>query len=131
MTDETPIVALDANALMMPVEVNIRTFEEIERLLGAVELVVPRAVLDELDRLTAGEGTEAAAAQVGRTLARDRCTEIDHAEDSADEAIVELAVSDRIDYAVTNDTPLRRRLLEAGIPVISLRGRTKLAIIQP
>ena len=35
------------------------------------------------------------------------------------------------DYAVTSDMPLRERLLEANVPVISLRGRTKLEITEP
>jgi rRNA-processing protein FCF1 len=36
-----------------------------------------------------------------------------------------------VTHAVTNDNPLKRRLLDAGIPVISLRGRNKLGITQP
>lgn len=132
MTDGVPIVALDTNALMMPVELNVRTFDEIERLLGAAELVVPRAVLDELDRLaSSGEGNEAKAANVGRELAETHCQPIEEKPGDADGVIAQLADEHAIDYVVTNDAPLRNRVLDAGIPVISLRGRTNLAIIQP
>ena len=42
-------VVMDTNALMMPVECDVRVFEELERLLGAVEPVVPEAVVAELE----------------------------------------------------------------------------------
>ena len=52
-------VVLDTNALMAPVEVGVRTFEELDRLLGEYEALVPEAVLAELDRLAAGAGETA------------------------------------------------------------------------
>lgn len=132
MIDGPPVVALDTNALMMPVELNVRTFEELERLVGAAELVVPQAVLDELERLR-DEGTpdEAAAARVGYELATERCRAIGGDSRGADRVLADLAGGEAVDYVVTNDAPLRRRILDAGVPVISLRGRTKLTIIQP
>ena len=122
-------VVLDTNALMMPVEVGVRTFEELDRLLGDYEAVVPRAVVDELAKLADGNGQEATAASVGADLADRECEVVEHDADYADDAVVEIA-SGR-GYAVTNDGPLRRRLLEANVPVISLRGRNKLEITEP
>lgn len=123
-------VVLDTNALMMPVEVGVRTFDELERILGEFEPLVPNAVLAELDRLaTIGHGTEATAAQVGYDLAIDRCQIVDHTQSFADDAVLELGQD--ADYVVTNDRPLRERLLEAKIPVISLRGRNKLELTEP
>lgn len=118
---------LDTNALMMPVECNVRVFEELDRLLDAPTPVVPAAVPAELEALADGAGAEATAASVGRDLA-ERCSV--HGTDAAyaDDAVLELA--GRLDaYAVTNDGPLRERLREADVPVICLRGRNKLAII--
>ena len=131
MSDGRPVVGVDANALMMPVELNIRVFEEIERLLGSTALVVPRVVLEELEHLATGCGEAATAARVGLALAADRCTTVDSGNEQADDALVTLAREGDVAYVVTNDAPLRARLLDAGIPVISLRGRTKLAIIHP
>ncbi len=122
-------VVLDTNALMAPVEVGVRLFEELDRLLGEYEAVVPEAVLQELDRLAAGNGTEATAASVGADLARRECETVAHESTYADDAIVE--IGRRVEYAVTSDMPLRRRLLEANVPVICLRDRTKLEITEP
>ncbi len=120
-------VVLDTNALMMPVECDLRVFEELDRLLDAPEQVVPAAVRIELASLAEGGGEEATAASVGADLA-ERCTVYETDAGYADDAVLELA--DRLDaHAVTNDGALRERLREAGVPVICLRGRNKLAII--
>ena len=122
-------VAMDTSALMMPVEADVRVFEELERLLGDFECVVPRAVRDELSKLADGASKEAVAASVGADLAAERCRTVDHEESYADDALVELAPE--FDYVVTNDGPLKERLLDAGTPVIHIRGRNKLAISKP
>ncbi len=124
-------VVMDTNALMMPVECDVRVFEEIERLVSATDLLVPEAVLDELAKLADGRGKEATAASVGLDLARDRCESVAHDEDYADDALVEVAEREDVTHAVTNDGPLKRRLLDAGVPVLSLRAENKLTVTQP
>ncbi|WP_181685685.1 PIN domain-containing protein [Halorhabdus salina] len=120
---------LDTNALMMPVECNVRVFDELDRLLGAGERLVPQAVVVELEDLSTGASEEATAASVGRDLV-DRCSIRDHEADYADDAVLELATAEDA-YAVTNDGPLKKRLLAEAVPVIGLRDRNKLAITQP
>jgi rRNA-processing protein FCF1 len=122
-------VAMDTSALMMPVERDVRVFEELERLVGDFECVAPQAVRDELAKLSDGAGEEAVAASVGADLAADRCRTVEHEASYADDALVELAPE--FDYVVTNDGPLKERVLDAGTPVIHIRGRNKLAISQP
>jgi hypothetical protein len=123
-------VAMDTSALMMPVEADVRVFDELERLLGDFECVVPEAVRDELAKLSdGGNGAESVAASVGGDLAAERCRTVEHEASYADDALVELA--DEFDYVVTNDGPLKERLLDAGAPVIHIRGRNKLAISEP
>jgi rRNA-processing protein FCF1 len=124
-------VVLDTNALMMPVECNVRLFEELDRLLDGPSCVVPAAVVDELDKLADGGSEEATAASVGLDLADDHCQTRETTASYADDAVFELAQDDDVTHVVTNDTPLRTRLLDAGVSVISLRGRNKLAITQP
>ena len=125
-------VGLDTNALMMPVELDVRVFDELDRLLGEHDPVAPRAVLEELRRLRdAGMGEEAMAANVGLDLANERCRVVEHGASHADDAVVDLAEAGSIDHVVTNDRPLRDRVLDAGVPVIGLRGRNKLAVTQP
>ena len=123
-------VAMDTSALMMPVEADVRVFDELERLLGDFECVVPEAVRDELAKIAdGGNGEEAVAASVGADLAAERCRTVDHEASYADDALVELA--GEFDYVVTNDGPLKGRVLDAGTPVIHIRGRNKLAVSQP
>jgi rRNA-processing protein FCF1 len=116
---------------MMPVELDVRLFDELDRLLGAFEPVTPQAVVEELRRLSEKGGEEGIAASVGHDLATERCLIVDTDESYADDALVELAREGHADYVVTNDLPLRDRVLDAGVPVIALRGRNKLAITQP
>jgi rRNA-processing protein FCF1 len=120
---------LDTNALMMPVEFDVRVFDELERLTGrppaALDLLVPRAVVAELDRLAGGTGAEARAARVGRDLV-DRCRVVETDEPYADDAVLALAVA-RGALVVTNDRPLRDRLLDEGVRVAGVRGRDTLA----
>ncbi|RBI63310.1 twitching motility protein PilT [halophilic archaeon] len=122
------VVAMDTSALMMPVEAGVRLFDELDRVVGDYDCVVPRAVVEELDSLSQGGGEEATAASVGADLAT-RCRTVDHEVSYADDALVELGP--RFDYVVTNDAPLRERLLDAGVPVIHIRAQNKLAISKP
>jgi rRNA-processing protein FCF1 len=119
-------VVLDTNALMMPVECDVRVFEELDRLLDAPDPVVPRPVVAELRTLAEGTDVEATAASVGLDLA-DRCQIVETDAEYADDAVFEVARADA-EYAVTNDRPLRERLRDAGVPVICLRGQNKLVI---
>ncbi|WP_368280508.1 twitching motility protein PilT [Halalkalicoccus subterraneus] len=121
---------MDTNALMMPVECDVRVFEELDRLLSDAELVVPDSVLRELRTLADGASEEAVAASVGLNLA-ERCRTVPVEQSHADDAIVSLARSGECEYVVTNDGPLRERLLDERVPVIGLRGRNELAVTQP
>jgi rRNA-processing protein FCF1 len=133
-------VALDTNALMMPVELDVRLFDELDRLLGGssggggstgFEPVVPQSVVEELRRLADSGGEEGIAASVGHDLATDRCLTVDTEASYADDAVVELARDGQADYVVTNDGPLQERVTDAGVPVIALRASNKLAITRP
>jgi rRNA-processing protein FCF1 len=124
-------VILDTNALMMPVECDIRLFDELDRLLEDPACLVPETVLAELTDLAEGTGEEATAARVGLDLADEHCQTREATATYADDAVLELAQADDVTHVVTNDAPLQTRLLDAGISVISLRGRNKLAITQP
>jgi len=125
-------VLMDTNALMMPVELNIRVFDELDRLLGLsqIDLITPQAVHDELTALADGSGTDAVAASVGSDLAG-RCRTVITDASYADDAIVELAEAGDIDYVVTNDAPLRDRVLSRNVRVIGLRGENTLRITEP
>ena len=125
-------VALDTSALMMPVELDVRLFDELDRIADGYDAVVPEAVVEELRELSAGGGgIEGTAASVGYDLAVERVARVDTTESYADDALVELAEDGRVDAVVTNDQPLRDRVLDASVPVIALRGTNKLDITRP
>ncbi|MFB6197195.1 MAG: twitching motility protein PilT [Halobacteriaceae archaeon] len=121
---------MDTSALMMPVEVGVRLFDELDRLLESYDPIVPFSVLDELDALSSSQGDVARAAAVGRDLAG-RCTPVETEAGYADDALVELARTGEVDAVVTNDAPLKKRILDWNTPVIHLRGRNKLALTKP
>jgi len=123
-------VVMDTNALMLPVEQNLRLFEELDVLVGDYEGVVPQSVRDELSELAAGNGETAKAASVAADLA-DRCDTVETEESYADDALHALAAGGDVDAVATNDGPLKERVLDAGTPVIHLRGRTQLTITRP
>ena len=124
-------MALDTSALMAPVERDLRLFDELDRLLGAYDLVVPQAVVGELDELAASAGGAAAkAARVGADLA-ERAVAVGTATDAADDAVVELAETGAADYVATMDRPLAERVLVAGVPAVTERGQHTLEVIHP
>ncbi|MFB6109988.1 MAG: PIN domain-containing protein [Halodesulfurarchaeum sp.] len=121
---------MDTNALMMPVEADCRVFEELDRLLGEYTCVVPDPVISELESIAESGGAAGRAAQVGLELAQ-RCDPIAAEESYADDALLALGRAGAVDAVLTNDAPLRNRLLEADVPVIHLRGQNQLTRTQP
>lgn len=118
-------VIFDANALMMPAQFGVDVFDEVERLVGGYEAVVPRAVVDELKSL-AGRGDR--DAEVALDLV-EKCRVIEgDTSGSADDVIVDLA-EDAV--VVTNDANLKGRLLENNVPVAHMRQKSYLEVAYP
>lgn len=140
---------VDTNALLIPGEFGVDIFEELERL-GYVQIIVPRIVLKELERLRdrlSMKGKEKKAAQVGYSLIQKyahiseqerrslRCTvSIEEGEreggrekvvEEADDMIVALAVKKKA-AVLTNDEELKDKLTQAGIVTVYLRGKNRL-----
>ncbi len=144
-------VIVDTNALLIPGEFGVDIFEELE-VLGYEHVIVPKVVLNELDRLRQSpylKGREKIAANIGYSLVikyvqdrepepyrckmtineegegeggRERERDIDI---DTDEWIVKLAL--KLKAAVlTNDEPLMRKLSKAGIATVYLRGENRL-----
>ncbi len=140
-------VIVDTNALLIPGEFGVDIFEELE-VLGYEHVIVPKVVLNELDRLRQSpylKGIEKIAANIGYSLVikyvQDREPEpyrckvtINEEEEGevgrerdidTDEWIVKLAL--KLKAAVlTNDEPLMRKLSKAGIATVYLRGENRL-----
>lgn len=120
-------VVFDANMLMTPSQHNVDVFDEVERLVGGYDAVVPDAVVRELAAL-ADKGNEDAA--VGLRFARERCEVAETDETHGDDAVVKAARGGDTTVA-TNDARLKERLLENNVPVLYLRQKNRLEAEYP
>lgn len=121
------IVILDSNALMMQFQFHVDIEKEVRRILTFnFEVVVPRIVVEELDRLAKqGAQKEAAEARMARQLAETFRIEVSPGD--GDTGILRLA--ERLNaIVVTNDKVLRARLRAKDIPNIYMRSRAFLTI---
>jgi hypothetical protein len=122
-------VVLDANALMMPFERNVRIEEELDRLLGSWQAVVPEAVLKELATMAAmAKGKRRLDAKAALTLAA-RFTMVDTTK-RGDAGVLQAARA--LDAIVfSNDREVRAQARDAGLRTIYLRGGSHLELDGP
>ncbi len=113
------LVILDTNALLAQFQFRIDIKEELFRLLGAYEVLIPSSVLDELDNV------KDRYARVARKFAE--TFRVIETNKKGDESILVLARAMRT-IVVTNDKALRKRLKNEGISVIYLRQKKYLAL---
>lgn len=116
---------LDTNALFFPVRSRFPLEAEIGRLVPGARIVVPQAVLDELDRLVERAEPDAGPAR----LLADRFEKVASTA-SGDEAIVRTAIRLRA-TVVTADRDLASRLRHAGAAVLAPRDRHRLELRGP
>ena len=125
--DKMRAVVLDTNALMMPYQFGINIEKEINRLLGICRIIVPYTVVEEMERLAEEGGETGRAEQLGLSIIRKRGFRLMETENRGDDGILETAL--KIDGAVvTNDKELKERAKELKLPVIYLRGGSRLEI---
>ncbi|MDH7517431.1 MAG: DNA-binding protein [Candidatus Thermoplasmatota archaeon] len=122
------VVILDSSAIMMLFEFSIDLENELTRLLGSHAVVVPKAVVDELDFLAKKEqaGKKKMKAKAAIKLI-EKYEIVDVKSENADDSIIELA-KETDGVVVTNDTELRKRLKELSVPIIFLRAKKKLVM---
>lgn len=118
-------VILDSSAILMFFEFSVDWEKELQRLIGSFRLVVPTAVVQELQVLSTHKKGQKKAAAALRLI--ENYETIDDPLNSADEALLNIAEKTR-GVVVTNDAELRKRLKNRSLPVIFLRGRKKLVM---
>lgn len=130
MTLQMYRVVFDANFLLTPFQLKVDIFGGIESLIGRFEPIILSTTIEELKRLSMrGSEKTRRYAQSALELAK-RCKVIEvRAEpgESYDDIIVRIAKEERLIVA-TNDSNLRRRLRESGVPTIFLRQRAHLQV---
>jgi rRNA-processing protein FCF1 len=118
-------VILDSSAILMFFEFSMDWEGELRRLLGAYQIVVPTAVINELHILASRRSGGKKAAAALQLIQKYQIVESDIA--YADDAILNIAAKTK-GVVVTNDAELRGRLQKLGNSVIFLRGKKKLAL---
>lgn len=127
-SDPARTVVVDTNALMMQFQYYLDLETELRRVMpGTFEILVPSAVIDELETLVAkNEGKEAEEARLAIELAE--TFEIVETEAEGDDAVIELAADLDDAVVVTNDKLLRARLRAQGIPNVHMRSKAFLSV---
>jgi len=118
-------VILDSSAILMFFEFSLNWEKELARLVGAYHLLVPTAVINELQILAKREKGQKKVAAALKLITKYQTISEDA--DSADEALLKIAKKSQ-GIVVTNDKDLRERLKNHRIPVIFLRGKKKLVL---
>ncbi|MGA1820032.1 MAG: PIN domain-containing protein [Thermoplasmatota archaeon] len=118
-------IILDANALLSPFQQNFNLDMELQKAAPGFEPVVPSSVVRELQMLMKdGDWRAKAALQLSMNYP---CVEV---KGKGDAPIFNLAV--RTGWMVmTQDRKLRSSLGKKGIPVVLLRGKGHLQIMEP
>lgn len=112
-------VVLDTNILMMPFQFKVDLEGELVRHLGAVEVYVPQACIEELSRLD--DKKAKAALQLAKRF------KVVASKGKGDEAILATALELKA-VLVTNDAELRKRAKTNGLRVAYLRGKDHLEV---
>jgi len=133
-------VILDTNILLVPGQCKVDIFSELDRLLDEpYEIVILKGTMDELKKIIDGKtgatGADKQTAKLGQLLikhieersaaasTKSQCKALKIIQGSknkyVDDAILEIAEDDA--FVATNDSALKRRLLEKGCRVIYLQ----------
>lgn len=120
-------VILDTNALMMPYQFGINIEKELTRLLGICRIIVPRTVIEEMQKLVEQDGETSRAAALGLSIIKKRGFRLMESEFKGDEGVIETAI--KLDAAiVTNDRELKKKAKELRLSIIYLRGENRLEL---
>jgi rRNA-processing protein FCF1 len=113
-------VILDTSAILSFFEFSVEWEKALDKMVGGYHLVIPTAVVRELQILKKQSSIQKKAAAALVLIAK--YDTVEQEADSADEAIVKIAVRTH-GIVVTNDRELRNCLKKQGLSVIFLRGK--------
>jgi uncharacterized protein len=119
-------VILDSSAILSFFEYAFNWQRDLDRLLGSYQLVVPSAVVKELEILATQKTAKKLKAQAALKLIS-HYEIIDQIADTADEAVLKIAEKTK-GIVITNDMMLREQLQKRSLAVIFLRGKKRLAL---
>ena len=120
------VVILDSNAILSLFEFSIDLEDELTRLLGSYHILLPSPIFEELKFLSKnGKGKKRQNAKASLEVIKRY--EIMDAEGIGDDSLIYLAQKLN-GIVVTNDRELRKRLRNASLKTIFLRGKSRLVL---
>jgi len=126
-------IVVDTNFLLMPYEYGIDLPGELMRIIhGPITLIISSGTKNELETLAGRNGRRATAARFvlqNMALIRSKFpVEVVPSKGAVDNWIINFARINGVTVA-TNDVPLRKKLLAMGVPVIAMKGKSKLDFV--
>ncbi len=124
-------IILDTNFLMVPFQLRVDIFSEIERICNFnYKLAVLEGTIKELENMAkSASGKDKKAAKAALKIVQSKKVEIiKYGEDYVDDAI--LSASDKDTIVATQDMALKRKLVQKGIPIIILRQKKYLQLLE-
>ncbi len=119
------MVVLDTNALLMPYQFDINIERELNRLLGVCRIIVPRSVVEEVEKLAEKGGEVGRAAQLALSIIKKKNFRVIETDMKGDDGVIETAI--KMEAAIlTNDKELKKKAKEMRLCVIYLREGEKL-----
>ena len=123
-----PKVLFDTNFLLLPVRVGIDVISELNRLIGAYEIIIPSVVIQELERIKIKNSKTSREVAFTKRLPPHQIlkTKIEKGE-AVDDLIIRTAKKCNFIVA-TADLELKRKLRNQNIPVVYLRQKRVLEL---
>ena len=128
------LVIPDTNFLFIPGQFGVDIISELSRILDVkYQIAIPNVVIDEINTIIREgkvKGRDLLAARIALKIAERFPKNYigEFLSKSTDELLYEYAITHDNVIICTNDRTLRKRLREAGVPVIFLRQKKKLEI---
>jgi uncharacterized protein len=118
-------VVLDTNALLLPFTDGTRLEEELERLVGSCQLVVPSSIIGELKQLAQNPSTLGRNAKSALRLAQ-RCR-VESTKLPGDDGLLQVARALGA-IVVTNDRAIQAEAARSGLQVVVAREKGRLTL---
>ena len=123
---EEKTVILDTSAILMLFEFSIDLDDELIRLLGRFRVIIPRPIIEEL-RLLSKQGNGIKRQNAKAALELINRYKIVEGKGSGDDSV--LFIAKKLNGIVlTNDRNLRKRVKDASLQTIFLRGKHRLVL---
>ncbi len=118
-------VVMDTNFLLLPYQFGVDIFKQVHELVENAEVVIPDAVLEELDGLSKNMGKTGRAANLALKILGKEKWEKAVSSMSADKWVVAYAKMHRA-IVCTNDREIKQEIKKLKLKTLVLKGRRRI-----